>query len=100
MQVKLSDGTKVTLKESWSHGTQKAWELALFAESKEVTAKGLHAAWEAVFVRVIENIEKGTETITYSIDWLDSLKESDYKALRTAADGIDADADEKSKKNP
>ena len=49
MQVSFSDGTHVTLKPAWTHGTQKAFDLDLFQDGTDVTAKGLHAAYEAAF---------------------------------------------------
>ena len=47
MDVTLSDGTKVILKDVWTHATQKAFDTAFFAEQDKATATGRHAACPA-----------------------------------------------------
>jgi hypothetical protein len=98
--VKLSDGTQVTLKDVWTHAMQKAFDLTVFAETRDVTAKGLYAGWEAVFPMVIEKIEKGGQVTLYGPDWLGGIAEDDYRKLRAAADGINADQESAGEKNP
>src|SRR5436305_168111 len=99
MQIKLSDGTQVTLKPDWTHAIQKAFNLALFQDGQTVTAKSLFQAWEVAFSTVIEKIEKNGFAVEYNASWLDSLRERDYKKLQKAADSLDADAESAGEKN-
>ena len=48
MQVTLSDGTLVTLRDVWTHAVQREFDTAVFKVSPDVTSQGIYAAWEAV----------------------------------------------------
>lgn len=93
--MKLSDGTKVTFKQDWTHGMQKAFDLAIFQESDQITAKGLYRAWEVTFPMVIASVEKNGNPVEYTTEWLEALPEKDYKLLRTEADKLAAADGEK-----
>ena len=86
--VTLSNGQKVHLKEVWTHKFQKVFQSKLF-ENETATVVSIYNAYEALFPEVIDRIDaKDSSAIPYSLGWLETLPEKDYKELVKAVDDI------------
>ena len=96
--IKLSTGDTVQLKERWTHGMEKAFDLALFKDGGKATVKTAYEAYETVLPMLLEKIERGGATVEWSVGWLDDLPEPDYKLIVKTVDEISSLDKDKEKK--
>jgi len=96
----LSDGTKVHLREKFTHKMHRelfaalnkgvVWKQNLDSGEyeKELPAVNIEMQYEAVFPLLVERIETGGKEIAYTTDWLDDLLQADYRLLEEAAQEV------------
>jgi hypothetical protein len=97
MQLTLSTGEQVTLRDRFTHGMHKelfrainkgvSWKMNTETGEyeKEVPAENIEFQYEAVLPLMIEKIEKEGKQVPLSPEWVQELLEADYMLLEAAA---------------
>ncbi|MGE0536637.1 MAG: hypothetical protein AB7O68_16825 [Pirellulales bacterium] len=97
----LSDGSKVTLKDKYTHKMAKAFaafayrsvvyepdDLGEMQVTRKVPKNDIDAAYEAVIALLVERVEKAGAEQPFSQAWLDELPPQDYDLLEAEAIAI------------
>lgn len=98
--VTLSDGTKVNLKDKYTHKMAKVFASVAYKSivyqpddanpdkmtvTRSIPKNDLDDAYEAIIALMVDSIDKQGVAVPFSQIWLDDLPPKDYDALEAAA---------------